>query len=106
MYLYVIAFVLFVGIDQYVKHIASSYLQYVDSIPFIPNVLDFLYVENRGAAFTREQLLERIWDMAYDGGTRTVDVHVKRLRDKLPECEKHGWGITTIWRRGYKFEVK
>ena len=47
--------------------------------------------------------LEVLYD--YFGDSRTVDVHVKRLRDKLVGCEKYGWRIQTIWGRGYKFEV-
>ena len=68
-------------------------------------LLNFL-ASHPNRVFTRNQLLDEVWDFDYFGDSRTVDVHVKRLRDKLPECEKHGWGITTIWRRGYKFEVK
>ncbi len=59
-----------------------------------------LLMENRGAAFTREQLLERIWDMAYDGGTRTVDVHVQTLRTKMGRC---GHMIETVRGVGYRF---
>ena len=57
-------------------------------------------IENSGAAFSREQLLEHIWDMAYDGGTRTVDVHVQTLRTKLGEC---GSMIETVRGVGYRF---
>jgi len=59
-----------------------------------------LLMENTGAAFTREQLLERIWDMAYDGGTRTVDVHVQTLRTKMGRC---GHMIETVRGVGYRF---
>ena len=59
-----------------------------------------LLMENSGAAFTREQLLERIWDMAYDGGTRTVDVHVQTLRTKMGRC---GHMIETVRGVGYRF---
>ena len=54
---------------------------------------------------TRSQLLSTVWGYISDGESRTVDVHVKRLRDKLVGCEKYGWRIQTIWGRGYKFEV-
>ena len=57
-------------------------------------------IENSGAAFSREQLLEHIWDMAYDGGTRTVDVHVQTLRTKLGECSSM---IETVRGVGYRF---
>ena len=59
-----------------------------------------LLMENNGAAFTREQLLERIWDFTYDGGTRTVDVHVQTLRTKLGAC---GFMIETVRGVGYRF---
>ena len=56
--------------------------------------------------FTREQLLEQVWGYDYYGDSRTVDVHVKRLREKLVGCEELGWQIKTVWGVGYKFEVK
>ena len=59
-----------------------------------------LLMENSGAAFTREQLLERIWDTTYDGGTRTVDVHVQTLRTKLGPCSAL---IETVRGVGYRF---
>ena len=57
-------------------------------------------MENSGAAFTREQLLDQVWDMAYDGGTRTVDVHVQTLRAKLGACSHM---IETVRGVGYRF---
>ena len=62
-------------------------------------LLAFL-MENRGAAFSREQLLELLWDYSYDGGTRTVDVHIQTLRQKLGEC---GRMIETVRGVGYRF---
>ncbi len=62
-------------------------------------LLEFL-MENRGAAFTRDQLLDRIWDYGYDGGTRTVDVHIQTLRAKLGAC---GAMIETVRGVGYRF---
>lgn len=59
-----------------------------------------LLMENNGAAFTREQLLDRIWDIAYDGGSRTVDVHVQTLRAKLGSC---GYLVETVRGVGYRF---
>ncbi len=59
-----------------------------------------LLMENRGMAFSREQLLDRIWDYGYDGGTRTVDVHIQTLRAKLGEC---GCMIETVRGIGYRF---
>ena len=64
-----------------------------------------MLLENLDVVLTRDQLLNRIWGYSFDGESRTVDVHVKRLRDKLVGCEKYGWRIQTIWGRGYKFEV-
>ena len=54
--------------------------------------------------FTREQLLDRIWGYEYVGDTRTVDVHVKRIREKLNSEDE--WGILTVWSVGYKFGQK
>lgn len=73
-----------------------------------PKELEVLYflASHPNQLFTRGQLLDRVWGYDIEVESRTVDVHVKRLRDKLPGCEKHGWAITTIWRRGYKFEVQ
>ena len=59
-----------------------------------------LLMENGGAAFTREQLLEQVWDTTYDGGTRTVDVHVQTLRTKMGHC---GHMIETVRGVGYRF---
>lgn len=73
-----------------------------------PKELELLYflASHKGIVFTREQLLEQVWDYDYPGDTRTVDVHVKRLREKLPDGSKFGWGIRTVWGVGYKFEAK
>lgn len=78
-----------------------------EKVEMPPKELEVLYflASHPNQLFTRGQLLDRVWGYDIEVESRTVDVHVKRLRDKLPECEKHGWGITTIWRRGYKFEV-
>ena len=54
--------------------------------------------------FTREQLLDHIWGYEYIGDTRTVDVHIKRLREKIKDHPN--WSISTVWGIGYKFEVK
>ena len=53
--------------------------------------------------FTREQLLSHIWGYDYEGDTRTVDVHIKRLRRKLPATD--AWSISTVWGIGYRFQV-
>ena len=70
-----------------------------------PKELELLYFlsASPNQVFTREQLLEHIWGYDYLGDTRTVDVHIKRLREKLGDHES--WRIATIWGIGYKFEV-
>ena len=71
-----------------------------------PKELELLYflASSPNQVFTREQLLDHIWGYEYIGDTRTVDVHIKRLREKIKD---HGnWAITTVWGIGYKFEVK
>ena len=62
-----------------------------------------LLMENQGMAFSREQLLDKIWDYGYDGGTRTVDVHIQTLRAKLGECSGM---IETVRGVGYRFGGK
>ena len=74
-----------------------------------PKELEVLYFlcQHAGQVFTRDQLLDEVWGFDFIGETtRTVDVHIKRLREKLPDCEKHGWSIRTVYGVGYKFEVK
>jgi DNA-binding response OmpR family regulator len=70
-----------------------------------PKELELLYflAASPGRVFTREQLLDQIWGYEYIGDTRTVDVHIKRIREKIPGGQD--WKITTIWGIGYKFEV-
>ena len=71
-----------------------------------PKEIELLYflASSPNQVFTREQLLDNIWGYEYIGDTRTVDVHVKRLREKIKD---HGsWSIGTVWGIGYKFEVK
>ncbi len=71
-----------------------------------PKELELLYflASSPNHVFTREQLLDQIWGYEYMGDTRTVDVHIKRLREKIKDHEN--WKISTIWGIGYKFEVK
>lgn len=70
-----------------------------------PKELELLYflAASPNHVFTREQLLDQIWGYEYIGDTRTVDVHIKRLREKLSDHES--WRLATIWGIGYKFEV-
>ena len=71
-----------------------------------PKELELLYfmASSPNHVFTREQLLDQIWGYEYIGDTRTVDVHIKRLREKIKD--HNAWRIATIWGIGYKFEVK
>ena len=71
-----------------------------------PKELELLYflASSPNQVFTREQLLDHIWGYEYLGDTRTVDVHIKRLREKLQD--NGHWSISTVWGIGYKFEVK
>ena len=71
-----------------------------------PKELELLYflASSPNQVFTREQLLDHIWGYEYIGDTRTVDVHIKRLREKIKD--NPSWSIATVWGIGYKFEVK
>ncbi len=71
-----------------------------------PKEFELLYylASHPNQVFTREQLLERIWGYEYMGDTRTVDVHVKRIREKIRDHQE--WALQTVWGRGYKFELK
>ena len=71
-----------------------------------PKELELLYflAKSPNQVFTREQLLDRIWGYEYIGDTRTVDVHVKRIREKLEGSSD--WAVATVWGVGYKFEVR
>ena len=71
-----------------------------------PKELELLYflAASPNQVFTREQLLDHIWGYEYIGDTRTVDVHIKRLREKIKDHPS--WSISTVWGIGYKFEVK
>ncbi len=70
-----------------------------------PKELELLYflASSPNQVFTREQLLDHIWGYEYIGDTRTVDVHVKRLREKIKDYGS--WSLATVWGIGYKFEV-
>ena len=72
-----------------------------------PKELEVLYflASHPNQVFTREQLLSQVWGFEFFGDSRTVDVHIKRLREKLPESEKYGWSLYTVRGVGYKFSV-
>lgn len=76
------------------------------NIEMPPKELELLYFlsSHPNQVFTREQLLDNIWGYEYIGDTRTVDVHIKRLREKIHDNQF--WAISTVWGIGYKFEVK
>ena len=72
-----------------------------------PKELELLYylASHPNRVFTRDQLLDEVWGFEYYGASRTIDVHVKRLREKLDGASSQ-WGLKTVWGVGYKFEVK
>lgn len=78
-----------------------------ENIECPPKELELLYflASHPNKVFTREQLLEQVWGYDFYGDSRTVDVHIKRLREKL-KIDDSNWSIKTVWGVGYKFEVK
>ena len=76
------------------------------SVDIPPKELELLYflASNYNHVFTRDQLLDKVWGFDYLGDSRTVDVHVKRLREKL-EGVSDKWILKTVWGVGYKFEL-
>ncbi len=72
-----------------------------------PKELELIYhlASNPNRVYTRDQLLDEVWGFDYYGDSRTVDVHVKRLREKLENVSER-WSLKTVWGVGYKFEVK
>ncbi len=83
-----------------------SVTYYGNNVEMPPKELELLYflASNPNQVFNREQLLDNIWGYEYVVDTRTVDVHIKRLREKLKDHE--AWSISTVWGIGYKFDVK
>lgn len=81
-----------------------TYMEQAVDMP--PKELELLYflAASPNQVFTREQLLDNIWGYEYIGDTRTVDVHIKRLREKIKD--NPNWNLSTVWGIGYKFEVK
>ena len=86
----------------------TNYSVLVDNVQvdMPPKELELLYflASSPNQVFAREQLLDQIWGYEYIGDTRTVDVHIKRLREKIKDHSS--WGLSTVWGIGYKFEVK
>ena len=91
-----------ISLEKYEVHFQGKLIE----MP--PKELEVLYflAAHQNRVFTREQLLERVWGFDFFGDSRTVDVHIKRLREKLQGSESLGWQIRTVWGVGYKFEVK
>ncbi len=92
--------------DLIINQSNYSVLYYGRPIDMPPKELELLYflASSPNQVFTREQLLDHIWGYEYIGDTRTVDVHVKRLREKVKDHKS--WSLSTVWGIGYKFEVK
>ena len=86
----------------------TNYSVMVDgkNVEMPPKELELLYflAASPNQVFTREQLLDQLWGYEYIGDTRTVDVHIKRLREKVKDHPT--WKLSTVWGLGYKFEVK
>ena len=76
-------------------------------IPCTPKEVEILYMLTSapGQVFSREQILSRVWGYDYFGDTRTVDAHIKRIRQKLP-AEGVKWALRTVYGVGYRFEVR
>lgn len=92
--------------DLIINQTNYSVLYQGQQLDMPPKELELLYflASSPNQVFTREQLLDHIWGYEYVGDTRTVDVHVKRLREKLKDHDR--WSIATVWGIGYKFEAK
>ena len=86
----------------------STYEVYIDDkkVEMPPKEFELLYflAKNTNKVFTRDQLLDEIWGYEFFGDSRTVDVHIKRIREKL-EGENRTWALKTVWGVVYKFEV-
>ncbi len=92
--------------DLVINQTNYSVLYMGSPVEMPPKELELLYflASSPNHVFTREQLLDQIWGYEYIGDTRTVDVHIKRLREKIKDHES--WKISTIWGIGYKFETR
>ncbi len=77
-----------------------------EAVPCTPKEVEILHLlaSRPGQVFDREQILSRVWGYDYFGDTRTVDTHIKRIRQKLPD-EGQNWAVKTVYGVGYKFEV-
>lgn len=96
-----------IAYDGFVIDLDRHYMAYHgNETDLPPKEMELLYflAAHPNKVFTREQLLEKVWGFEYFGDSRTVDVHVKRLREKF-DNEQDVWQIKTVWGVGYKFEV-
>ena len=96
-----------VSYPDLVVNLTNYSVQYMGhNVDMPPKELELLYflASSPNRVFTREQLLDHIWGYEYIGDTRTVDVHIKRLREKIKDHPR--WSLATVWGIGYKFEVK
>ena len=92
--------------DLIINQTNYSVIYQGNSIDMPPKELELIYflASNYNRVFTRDQLLDKVWGFDYLGDSRTVDVHIKRLREKL-EGASDKWVLKTVWGVGYKFEV-
>lgn len=92
--------------DLIINQTNYTVINYGNRIDMPPKELELFYflAAHPNQVFTREQLLDHIWGYEYIGDTRTVDVHIKRLREKIKDHNK--WTLSTVWGIGYKFETK
>ncbi|MDF2872828.1 MAG: two component transcriptional regulator, winged helix family [Anaerocolumna sp.] len=92
--------------DLIINQSNYSVLYFGSTIEMPPKELELFYflASHPNQVFTREQLLDHIWGYEYIGDTRTVDVHIKRLREKIKD--HISWSLSTVWGIGYKFDVK
>ena len=87
-----------------VPKVPQKYIEYPDLSINLTNYSLYFLANSPNQVFTREQFLDQIWGYEYVGDTRTVDVHIKRLREKIRGNQN--WSIATVWGIGYKFEVR
>ena len=89
-----------------IANLAAAYSLDGKKVDTPPKEMELLYylASSPNRVYTRNQLLDEVWGFDYFGDSRTVDVHVKRLREKL-EIVQENWSLKTVWGVGYKFEV-
>ena len=98
----------YVSFDNLIVNITNYSVIYKGKeLDMPPKELELLYflASSPNQVFTREQLLNRIWGYDYIGDSRTVDVHIKRLREKFADTNSN-WSIGTVWGVGYKFDLR